>query len=260
MWWVGSKGGTSVADVYVGTRRVLYVPAGTGQVGSAQAEPPSWSVDGFEDALRVLDGQVLARSESDGTKPIKGWRVWLSAGIARPFLLQVPERASRGEIERIAQDLVEERTGIREECELWVESGRGASVVVVVVVKSHLQELVGRFAKGTGRRLRSLSPWWGEALKAALKRGAGVRLVAIHDCDSLTWLSGQASTFDGVQTLSPVSDRATADAALARTRLALGAEESEVAGFRLGACATSLQARVAPISELGLAPFVECLP
>lgn len=247
MWSVGSK----VVDVYLGTRAVA--------VCRGEQQLLAQAADGVDTAIEALQAW-LAHAPTR-----QKLCVWLSGGVCRPFLVPaVPGLKSRAELERVAQSMATAATGLHGECQVWLEPGSlGEARVAVALPKATLERLLGAIepAEGRAHRLLSLRPWWGELLRATLRQTPSARVVAAQDCDALTMIVGRDGGFEFVSCLSPVTDRATAEAALARQLLlvdigdetarlaqlsALGSPEADQAEPRLPGLALAPWTRVAP--------------
>lgn len=217
MWWAGSE----VHDVYLGTRAVAVCR----RVEVLLSQP----VDGFEAALAELG---VWRDKAPVRPKV---RIWLSGGLCRPFLL--PQVAGvRGAIEqqRMAEVLAPQHTGLTGPCRVEVDAAnKGATRAAVAMEKARLDQLLELFGKHSPISIR---PWWDEVLKSALQRKITPRVVAVQDCDSLTVLIGEAeksSALTLAKTLSPIVDRETADAALARLLMSADVGDGDVAVGRL---------------------------
>jgi len=190
------------------------------------------SVDGFEAALDALDAHVLQCERRSKSK----LRVWLSGGLSRPFLLTAPPRVSETKLRRIAAGLACEQTGLEGECRLWMEDGGRAGARLVVAVPSPVLQALSARLEGPKRartHLLSIRPWWVDVLRVALHGNDGLRALAVQDCDSLTLLAGSGRQFDAAQTLTPLFDLQTAEAALARKLVTLDLDAVNLRRARL---------------------------
>lgn len=217
MWSVGSR----PRDVYLGTRAIAACRGD--EVLLAQ------QIVGLESALLALRAWLQAT-------PARGdLRLWLSGGLCRPFVFQpTPELKSRGERLVVAAAMAPDRTGLAGPCAVWLDRAKPIDPCIAVALNvSDRDAILGAVVQANpGRnRILSIRPWWGDALRAVLREEPGMSNLAIHDCDSITALSGPGERFDTAITLAPVFDRQSADAALARMRLSgdNGGEEGPVA-------------------------------
>lgn len=221
MWWVGSR----PHEVYLGTRGFA-VCKGDGEPVWQETDSLRAGLDTFAAWL----GQVEPKSKL---------RLWLSGGLCRPFVMQaVPGVSGDAEWQRVAAAIAPAQTGLAGACEVWLsKSGqRGAARVAVAVEQQVLQRLQALVeGAGGGHRLVSTRPWWSELLRVALLRDATLPALSVQDCDALTVLAGDGEGFDTATTLTPIADRESADAALARWLLT-----AEVAADRM------LRAQLAP--------------
>ena len=202
MWWVGSR----PHDVYLGTRGFA-VRAGDGE--------PVWQeTDGLQaglDAFVAWLGQAQRKAKL---------RLWLSGGLCRPFVMQaVPGVSGEAEWQRVAVAMAPAQTGLSGPCVVWLsKSAQSEAARVAVAVEQQVLQRLQALVEdaGTRHRLVSMRPWWSEVLRVALLRDATSPALAVQDCDALTVLAGTGVGFDTATTLSPIADRGSADAALAR--------------------------------------------
>lgn len=276
MWWDGFKARTEVLDIYLGTRRVMCLPSPSRIKDVEGRAPESVAVESFEEALHVI-GRLIPAGDS-GKMRIK-LRIWLSGGLARPFLLNVPAKIIDVEALRIAESMASAQTGLVRSCKVWVEKpNKSGQRVAVAVHADQLQAILDRVAgsnpgQGAPRRklqLLSIRPWWAEVLGEGVRHKKELQGIAVQDCDSLTVLTGkhhQAKTnsklVETAQTLSPVADQATADAALMRRLLAIDVDPAVMWRVRLlqeqRAGASELKSGEKDVrSAMALGSYVEC--
>ncbi|HEY4080822.1 MAG TPA: hypothetical protein VGM81_09005 [Burkholderiaceae bacterium] len=234
-------------QVYLGTRRVIGVPEGSRAPESAIA-PMVQAVHDFAEALAVFDERILAEHRN------AKMRIWLSGGLARPFLFNAPDGASEADLRRIAAALASEQTGLEGDCEVWVEkSGKGGSRMAVAMQVATHQALLKRFGASKRQTLLSMRPWWADVLRASLRERQDLQGIAVQDCDALTMLTGQGDRFDSAQTMSPVFDQPTADAALMRRLLSMDIDAAAVRRARLVVEAGSTSMAV----DVAMKPYLE---
>lgn len=207
MWLAGSK-----VDVYVGTLAVALDDGGDRIL--------AFEVGSFAAALEQL--RVWCQERAVRTR----LRVWLSGGLARPFVLpQVVGVKGTVEVRQIAHSLVEQSTGLAGECAVWVD----AKLPIAIAVQDATLELLTAACVDAPRphKIVSIRPWWSGVLRWVLNQDSRSAALAVQDCDSLTVLAGRDEGFEVATTLSPVTDTETADAALVRQVLATGIADSE---------------------------------
>lgn len=238
MWWAGS----SVVDAYLGTQAIVMA---RGRTVLATAV-----VAGLEDGLARLQA-ALTDCRARTTL-----RLWLSGGLCQPFLPPLAAGlATPAELLRLAQAMAADGTSLGGNCQVWVDDRHGTGRALAVAVQQRTLALI--FERlGSIARIRSIRPWWAEALRVRLLDSEPTDLVGVRDCDSLTVLGGVESDFSVAFTMAPVLDDATADAAWQRAefgrevpaiapwRVRLVADDSCVEG--LPSCALGVRAEAQP--------------
>jgi hypothetical protein len=216
--WDGSK---LVVDLYLGTCTVAACK------GSERLFVQG--VAGREQALDEL-GRFLRDAP-----PRSRFRVWLSAGLCRPLVLPPVKRASAKELETIATTLAPSRLGWSEPLAVRVDTARGVGSVAVVMQQRTLDDLLSVFDKAR-LRAASIQPWWAAALQEALRREGEAACVVVQDCDSICLLAGSGRVLDSAAVVSPTTDTAAAEAAVARLRFNMGiAAPTLIARLRIAA-------------------------
>lgn len=149
MWWAGS----SQTEVYLGATML-----GVRQDGAPSHWESAMGVEGSVDALRSA---LMARDFH--TRRI---RVWLSATLARPFLVPADSGAGdQQEAQAVAESIACDATGLRGTPRVWMDlwrSGHGCAAVAVEPQLLNALEVVCAQARCT---LRSVRPWWNLALE-----------------------------------------------------------------------------------------------
>jgi hypothetical protein len=191
--------GTSVLDVYLGTRVVAACSAKNRKFVAAAS--------GREDALGKLADWL------NESKIATRVRVWLSGGLCRPLCMPALGKMPRREVELIAVSLAAERFGWREACEVRIDAaGQGD---IAVVAEQSTMHLLSDAMRKAGLSTEGIRPWWAEPLRHAVH--LKLESFAIHDCDSVCVLAGSANSVDRASAISPVSDRESAESAISRT-------------------------------------------
>ena len=205
MWSVGAR----ARDVYLGTRAFAVCHR-----AQAIAEQP---VAKFDDALAAL------REWLEQTSTGLQLRLWLSGSLSRPFIVHpVPGIKTEAELRQVASTMAFQLTGLSEESKVWLDQGRLEQPrVAVAVQRADLHKLEETIHAITSHKHRivSIRPWWSEVLRWTLRGQPDAVAVATQDCDSLTVLVGQGSAYEVATSFAPVTDRETADSALARLLL-----------------------------------------
>lgn len=190
MW----SAGADVIDLYLGGRQVA---ACAGSRVLARVEVQAW-VQGPAVATELLREAGRRRAV----------RVWLGAGVCRPFL--VPAAAAGlawADRARLLQGLARRTLGGEVgDCTLWVERGpAGGDRVAVAVAREVLTRACGVGIRA-GARLLHIGPWWAEALRHALAQGAPACMaLAVYEGDAVTLLRGRDGRFAEVRTLAPLA-------------------------------------------------------
>lgn len=238
MWWVGSR----TLDWYVGTRATIVCEGSSVLLREA--------VDDWQSAVRV---GAEFMSQIDGKR--LRVRAWLSGGLSRPFVLPAAHGVrSESEVQRIAGSLVAARTGLAADSQIWIDGGSKDRSVAIAADRAAIQSVMAVASKKIG--LKSVAPWWSEALRHVLATEGSTESIAVQDCDSLTVLAGKSAGFELATTYSPIGNLEAAGSAYARALLSSDAEfadgpmvwlhmgnevQTSVAGLALGACAEVLQ-------------------
>lgn len=203
MSWVGSK--QMPADVYIGTRRACW--------SHPDEEPWAEPASGFSDAMARLNRYV------DGLPKRSMWpnkrtaRLWLSGGLCRAFFIDaITGLEDVSDLRRIAMAQAADRTGLSGILGLWLEaSPLNTGHVCVAWEEDMLQICLGTLRRA-GLRVVSARPWWTACLPVISQSAtpAAISTLGLHDCDSLTLLSGDADGYTGASTLAPITDSVSA--------------------------------------------------
>lgn len=155
MWWAG----TDPVHVLLGQSFVAV------RVGSA---PARWSastspVTGWEWVTQTL------RSDKRVTDRMMKPQVWLSGGLARPFVL--PALAGLRDVDEaieIASHMASEQTGLDGPCCVTLTSwARGSSCLAAAMCRDVRDLLMAASASG-GIRAKAIRPWWAAVLNQAI--------------------------------------------------------------------------------------------
>jgi len=217
VWWVGS----SVTDVYLGTRMVALCQPGRRTLSEA--------VPDFGQAL------VVAKRWLERKAPRTRVRVWLSGGLCRPFLVDpLPGVRNAQEAETVVAALAPQRTGLEGTCTVWLEGKHaGLQRVAAAVSSGTLEQILAAF-RGAGRRVASIRPWWASALHSVLmNRDQTPSALGVLDCDSVTLLMGTGGEFEMAMSLAPIVDVDSARSALRRAMMGSKAQPASGAVVRL---------------------------
>ncbi|XHS79818.1 hypothetical protein ACFJGW_07510 [Burkholderiaceae bacterium UC74_6] len=120
-----------------------------------------------------------------------GLRVWLSAGLCRPFLISDVEGAkSAQDWQLVAQTMAEEATGVDGPCEVWLDRVPAAPRLAVAMRSDAKREIIDAL----GTHLLSLRPWWSEVLRQQARLRKDTSAIAIIDCEAVTLLLSEPSS------------------------------------------------------------------
>lgn len=221
MWSAGS----SLAHVYVG-----HSIAGVSRtVAGADADrawmPCASALQGWQLAAEMLSsGNGLRRPRI---------RLWLSGGLARPFLFGPVEGLTRwAEAVEVAANLAPDSTGMAGPCLVWLDAWQAGHACVAVAMQQQLRDGIESVAKRHRLRLAGLRPWWAAVLDSAVESSEqACRLLAVDEPDSLTILSGSEAALDSASSHVPAPAPEFLRSALTRRTLAegIGADQVRVA-------------------------------
>ncbi|WP_326534467.1 hypothetical protein [Pseudorhodoferax sp.] len=164
--------------------------------------------------------------------------MWLSGGLCRAFFIgPVAGLEGPAELRRIALAQAADRTGLSGTPGLWLETAPlNASHVCVAWDKDMLSTCLNTL-RHAGLRVSSARPWWTACLSAVSQSAAPAAISAfgVHDCDSLTVLSGDAGGYSGASTLTPITDNSSATSTWLRTLATMPSGAGNPLLLRLGA-------------------------
>lgn len=209
MWWAGKR----AVDVYLGEREIAIGLAHDDSQGATDSLLELRETQGLEEALRQL-------VDSCRTLPRRvDVRVWLSAGLCQPFLMEtVGDLRSDDEQRLAAMVLARQKTNIADPVEIWLEPPRTKGMHrVVVAARSGWVEGALAACRHAGRHVHSIRPWWASVLNASSGPGTAWSALGVMDTDALVVLAGSAHDFDVMETLGAATGPEQARANLART-------------------------------------------
>lgn len=187
MSWVGSE----VADLYLGSGAVALARPG---------QAVQWAEhDDAAGSLRASFQELAGSKRHRWFRPTV--RMWLSAALARPFLLQpLGGLKGRSESEAMAEATAPEATGFDEPCAVWLAAVPRQQPTVAVAMPVALRQASADMASELGVKLHSLRPWWSRALDEHLQSAPdAAEPFAASDTDGLILL---ASAGDGTWALA----------------------------------------------------------
>ena len=171
------------------------------------------------DTLAAGLAALVAHLREEGT--VHHPRIWLGASLCRPVrVAPVAGVRSRKERLQLAELTAVGQSGLTPPCRVAVDVATGTEDAVAVVVEEGVLEAIDRALASVHLRARSVRPWWGEALVAALQSNPCLQALAIWEGRALTLLVGEGRGFSAAQTLYPVESAESASAAFARTLVA----------------------------------------
>ena len=174
MWSVGSRR----IEVYLG-RDVL----GVRQVDAA----PHWhATSSVAESLGALREFLIARSQRN-----RIMRVWLSASLARPFVVAADCGAlGQQELQAVADSMAVGSTDLRGNLRVWTDVWRARQPCAAVAVEAELLEALRSISAKSGCTLDSVKPWWNLVQQVApfdkARRGEAVLLWSVGERDGLT--------------------------------------------------------------------------
>jgi hypothetical protein len=174
-----------VIEVYIGLHSGGWALDGRTQGWSAHADPAQ--------GLGRWAGEI-------GLRHAGRWRraradLWLSGGLARPFLCgPLAGLTSWLEAETFAAAVAPEATGLGGPCCVRLEGWPGDASVVGTALDGALAETIDAIARRCRVSWRSVRPRWAAALDDMLAQRPSTALVAIAEEDALTLLCGSTTS------------------------------------------------------------------
>ena len=206
MWWAGSD----VIEMYLGMHSGGWAIDGRTQGWSAHDDPVF--------ALESWAGEI--ERERAGRWRKASVALWLSGGLARPFLCgPVAGLAGWDEAEAMANAMAIDATGFDVPCRVRLEDWPGDAAVLGTAVDASVAQAVVEVARVRRLAWASVRPRWAGLLNETLARHASVSLIACAEEDALTILGGTTNVQDGTAgdfelaatySPAPAADRSTA--------------------------------------------------
>ena len=196
-------------EVYIGLQSSGWALDGLTQAWSSHADP----AQGLERCAREIGQRHSSR-----------WRrarvdLWLSGGLARPFLCgPLAGLTNWREAETFADAVAPESTGLDGPCRVRLEDWPGDAAVVGTAIDAALADAFDAVAKSCRISWRSIRPRWAAALGDMLAQRPSTRLVAVAEEDALTLLCGSTASgtspggLELASTYAPAPDAAQAAA------------------------------------------------
>lgn len=203
-------------EVYIGLHSGGWALDGRTQGWSAHADP----VQGLERWAREIGQRHAGR-----------WRraradLWLSGGLARPFLCgPLAGLTNWPEAETFASAVAPEATGLRGPVHVKLEDWPGDASAVGTALDAALAQAIDAVADSCRIAWRSIRPRWAAALDDMLAQRVSTALVAVAEEDALTLLcasttsSASLGDLELAATYAPVPDPAQATALWHRVML-----------------------------------------
>lgn len=203
-------------EVYIGLHSGGWALDGRTQAWSAHTDP----VQGLERWAREIGQRHAGR-----------WRrprvdLWLSGGLARPFLCgPLAGLTNWREAETFAAAVAPEATGLRGPVRVKLEDWPGDASAVGTALDAALAEAIDVVADSCRIAWRSVRPRWAAALDDMLAQRPSTSLVAVAEEDALTLLCASATSTaapgdrDLAATYAPAPDLAQATALWHRVML-----------------------------------------
>jgi hypothetical protein len=236
VWWAAET-----FDVYVGVVTCWVA-------GHAEQSQPVECRD-LAAALTLVQEKSQAARRSRRLHRPPALRIWLSGGLARPFLVGPVAGLRRWhEAMALASAAAPEATGLTGSCRTVLEGWPGDRAALAIAVPTPLLERIDQEARRLRQSVQSIRPWWCRMVESASAPAAAGETLAIEDSDALTILREQAGQFVLARTYSPRPSADQVASVVVRTALAEGVEESEVRVLN-GYPADALGRAAAPPSE-----------
>jgi hypothetical protein len=216
VWW-----GAEPVDVYVGIQACWMA----GNADQAQA------VEFGDLAAALASAQAQAEATRRGRKLRRrpAVRIWLSGGLARPFLVGPIAGLRRWhEAMALASAAASEATGLTESCRTVLEGWPGDRAALAIAAPTPLLERIDQETRRLRLSVQSIRPWWCRLVESASSPAAAGETLAIEDSDALTILREHAGQFVLARTYSPRPAADQVASIVVRTALAEGVEESEI--------------------------------
>lgn len=172
-------------EVYIGLHSGGWALDGRTQGWSAHADP----AQGLERWAREIGQRHAGR-----------WRwaradLWLSGGLARPFLCgPLAGLSSWREAETFAAAIAPEATGLAGPCRVQLEDWPGDASAIGTALDATLAEVIDAVANSCRIDWRSVRPRWAAALDDLLTQRPSTALVAVAEEDAFTLLCGSTTS------------------------------------------------------------------
>ena len=172
-------------EIYIGLHSGGWALDGRTQGWSAHADP----AQGLERWAREIGQRHAGR-----------WRwaradLWLSGGLARPFLCgPLAGLTSWREAETFAAAVAPEATGLAGPCRVQLEDWPGDAAALGTALDVTLAEVIDAVAKSCRVAWRSVRPRWAAAIDHMLAQRPSTALVAVAEQDALTVLCGSTTS------------------------------------------------------------------
>lgn len=207
MWSAGCK-----ASLYIATHCVVLARDGQArQVWSGQP----WQ-HGLHDAAAVLKADKIRRVA-----------VWLSGGMARPFLIPVVQGIKRWrEVEQLAGALAPEATHMQDgPLSVWIGRWHEDKPTLAVATEQALHQTLMALKASHGVRVERISPVW---RWAATQAAQDKPLMLLHETDACTSLRFEGGIPQWVTSYIPTPSLTTLKAFAARTAFGQGVDASQI--------------------------------
>lgn len=199
-------------------------------------EPPFWLPYGdWQTGVDALFKRASEAADRPWWRTKRPARVWLSGGLARPFLCGPLAGLKRWhEVISLAQATAPDATGLASPCHVEVQEWPHPHASLAVAVNVDTAYAVHAAARSHGMAVRSLRPWWAAAFNHAIAAHNEARLVVVIDADATTVLGGQSDCFDTATSYVPSPSPDQTDKLIARMALTAGIAQDEAMQLRFG--------------------------
>jgi hypothetical protein len=216
VWW-----GAEPVDVYVGLD-------GCWVSGSGAEQGRAVAFADLARALRSVQQRVEAARRGRRLYRRARLRIWLSGGLARPFVVGPVAGLRRWhEAVALASAAAADATGLAEPCRVVLESWPGEQAALAVAAPAPTLQDIEQETQRLRLPVQSIRPWWCALLERSPSQ-LSAQALAIEDRDALTILRERAGQFVLARTYAPKPSADQVAPIIARTALAEGIEAGDI--------------------------------
>lgn len=224
-----SWAGFDVLDVYLGSDKGALVRA----VGPVVWRDHARAEVGLSDLLKGVAG-------TRRMWPAPRVRLWLSGGLARPFVFEPPVGLKNAaELLKLARARAAQASGLTPPCEVCLSDTTVGHRQLAVVLNGDLHQALVAVASKTGARLISVQPWWARVQYKVLREQPELQALTVVDTDSVTMLAATQSEWVAAQSYVPTPEGPQLQALVVRFLLSSNCAKSQSARVSLDAAAAA---------------------